>query len=120
MKRSGRRSRMENENIYRFLGLAQRAGRVLSGNDQLRDGIKNKKGTLVLLAEDASERTAKEIRAMAETAGISLMVFGEKEKLGQALGKGGRAALLLTDSGFAKAVRKKIEAGRKEALDAEV
>lgn len=111
---------MGNENLYRFLGLAQRAGCVLSGNDQLRDGLKNKKGKLLLIAEDASERTAKEYRMMAENSGISCVVFGEKDKLGQALGKGVRTALLLTDSGFCGAVLKKLEAGRKEAVHAEI
>lgn len=111
---------MQTENIYRFLGLAQRAGAVLSGNEQLRDGLKNRKGKLLLIAEDASERTAKDLREMAARANISCRMFGEKEKLGQALGKGVRTAILITDGGFCRAVLKKLDAGRKEAAYAEI
>lgn len=103
---------MNDKDIYQFLGLAQKAGRLLSGADQLESGLKHKKGMLLLIAEDASERTAKEYRAAAEKSRIPWRAFGEKEKLGQALGKGVRTAVLVTDSGFANAVLAKLDAGR--------
>lgn len=93
---------------------------MLSGNDQLRDGLKNKKGKLLIIAEDTSPRTAKELRDMAERTHTACEIFGTKEELGQALGKGVRGAVLITDNGFAKAVVKKLEAGRKEAAYAEI
>ena len=49
---------------------------------------------------------------MAERNRIPWRLFGEKEKLGRALGKGVRTAVLVTDSGFAKAVCRKLDAGR--------
>lgn len=103
---------MNEKAIYQFLGLAQKAGFLLSGSDQLTDELKHKKGALLLITEDASERTAKEYRAMAERSGIPWRLFGEKEKLGRALGKGVRTAVLVTDSGFSKAVCQKLDAGR--------
>lgn len=57
---------MNDKAIYQFLGLAQKAGFLLSGSEQLMDGLKHKKGTLLLITEDASERTAGEYRAIAE------------------------------------------------------
>lgn len=103
---------MNEKSIYTFLGLCHRAGAMLSGGDQLMDGLKNKKGKLLLIAEDTSPRTAKELAAVAERTNTPCRVFGKKEELGQALGKGQRSALLILDSGFAKAVAKKLEAGR--------
>lgn len=103
---------MNERGVYQFLGLAQKAGRILSGSDQIREGLKHKKGTLLLIAEDASERTSGEYRALAEQYRIDWRIFGEKEKLGRALGKGVRTAVLLTDSGFGNAVREKLDAGR--------
>lgn len=103
---------MNEKAMYQFLGLARKAGCLLSGSEQVRDGLKHKKGTLLLIAEDASERTAEELRTMAERNRIAWRIFGEKEKLGQALGKGVRTAVLVTDSGFGKAVCEKLDAGR--------
>lgn len=103
---------MNEKAIYTFLGLCHRAGAMLSGGDQLMDGLKNKKGKLLLIAEDTSPRTSKELAAVAERTHTPCRIFGKKEELGQALGKGQRSALLIMDSGFAKAVAKKLEAGR--------
>lgn len=103
---------MNDKAIYQFLGLAQKAGFLLSGREQLMDGLKHKKGTLLLITEDASERTAGEYRAIAERNRIPWRTFGEKEKLGQALGKGVRTAVLITDNGFGQAVCRKLDAGR--------
>lgn len=103
---------MNDENIYKFLGLAQKAGCLLSGNEQLHAGLRNKKGCLLLIAEDTAENTAKEYREMAERQNISWCTFGEKEKLGEALGKGVRTAVLVTDKGFGAAVMKKLAARR--------
>ncbi len=103
---------MNEKAIYTFLGLCHRAGAMLSGGDQLMDGLKHKKGKLLIIAEDTSPRTSKELTAVADRTGTPYQVFGKKEELGQALGKGVRTALLITDSGFAKAVVKKLEASR--------
>lgn len=101
---------MNEKALYQFLGLCQRAGAMLSGNEQLRDGLRNKKGRLLLITEDASPRTVKDYQLMAQRAQIPCRIFGEKEILGRALGKGVRTAVLITDEGFSKAVLKKMDA----------
>ena len=98
------------EAIYQFLGLGQKAGFLLSGDMQIRDGIKKKKGCLLILSEDASEKTAEVYRRMAENQKIEIRVFGEKIKLGQYLGKSERTAILIADEKFGKAVLKKLDA----------
>lgn len=95
--------------IYRMLGLAQKAGRILSGNEQVYEGLKKRKGTLLIITEDASPRTKDEYTAAADNYGIPHLFFGNKEELGNALGKGIRTACLLTDEGFAKAIQKKVD-----------
>ena len=98
-----------NEAVYRFLGLGQKAGYLLSGDAQIRDGIKKEKGNLLILAEDASPRTAEMYGYMAENHGISIRVFGEKIKLGHSLGKTERTAILICDAKFSKAVLEKLD-----------
>ncbi|MBF1128294.1 MAG: ribosomal L7Ae/L30e/S12e/Gadd45 family protein, partial [Dialister invisus] len=89
-----------NEPIYRLLGLCMKAGRLLSGSEQIKTAVKDGKGILLILAEDSSERTKEEYIRLAKLSGITWRIFGEKEKLGHAVGKGIRAVILISDSGF--------------------
>lgn len=100
------------ESVYRFLGLIQRAGKALSGNLQLAEGLKKGNGVFLLIAEDASERTKEDYRKSAEYHHIACRTAGEKGRLGRALGKGERSAVLITDKGFAKALEKKLMSGK--------
>ena len=100
---------MNESRIYGLLGLCQKAGRLLSGDMQIRDGLKKKKGCLFLIAADSSEQTRKTYIGMAEAIRIPWLIIGSKEELGRAIGKGQRTAVLITDAGFAKAVRTRIE-----------
>ena len=73
-----------NEPIYRLLGLCMKAGRLLSGSEQIKTAVKDGKGILLILAEDSSERTKEEYIRLAKLSGITWRIFGEKEKLGHA------------------------------------
>ena len=95
--------------IYRILGLAQKAGKILSGNEQVSGGIKKRQGVLLVLTEDCSERTRDEYTRACERAHISIKIFGTTERLGQALGKGVRTCALITDKGFGRAIADKID-----------
>ena len=100
------------EPIYRMLGLCMKAGRLLSGNEQVAEGLKKMKSpkqALLLITEDSSPRTKDEYIAAAQRAHISYRIFGEKERLGSALGKGVRTAALIVDKGFATAIMKKLD-----------
>ena len=59
-----------NEPIYRLLGLCMKAGRLLSGSEQIKTAVKDGKGILLILAEDSSERTKEEYIRLAKLSGI--------------------------------------------------
>lgn len=98
-----------NEPIYRLLGLCMKAGRLLSGSEQIKTAVKDGKGILLILAEDSSERTKEEYIRLAKLSGITWRIFGEKEKLGHAVGKGIRAAILISDNGFGTSLLQRID-----------
>ena len=98
-----------NEPIYRLLGLCMKAGRLLSGSEQIKTAVKDGKGILLILAEDSSERTKEEYIRLAKLSGITWRIFGEKEKLGHAVGKGIPAAILISDSGFGMSLLQRID-----------
>ena len=98
-----------NEPIYRLLGLCMKAGRLLSGSEQVKTAVKDGKGILLILAEDSSEWTKEEYIRLAKLSGITWRIFGEKEKLGHAVGKGIRAVILISDSGFGTSLLQRID-----------
>lgn len=95
--------------VYRMLGLCMKAGRLLSCSEQVSEGLRKGTGKLLIIAEDSSPRTKEEYTNAAEKWKIPYRVFGEKDKLGQALGKGVRTAALIVDKGFGKAIAEKID-----------
>lgn len=82
-----------------LLGLAQRAGKLTSGDDAVRRRLGKSRDQLLVIAQDASPRT-KEVIPVAENAGCQVIQFATKNELGAALGKPDRAVLLVEDRGF--------------------
>ena len=97
--------------IYGLLGICRKAGRLLSGDRQVRDGLGKKTGCLLLIAEDSSEERQKSYTDMAEQMQIPWKIFGTKETLGHALGRGPRTAVLITDPGFGRTISQKLTNG---------
>ncbi len=95
--------------VYSMIGLAEKAGNVVSGEFSTEKAVKRGKACLVILASDASGNTRKHFSDMCAYRNIGLCVYGNKEELGHAIGKEMRANLAVTDKGFADAIRKRIE-----------
>lgn len=95
--------------IYSMIGLAERAGKVVSGEFSTEKAVKSKKACLVVLASDASGNTRKHFSDMCAYRNIPLCIYGNKEELGHAIGKQMRVNLAVTDQGFADSIRERIE-----------
>ena len=87
---------------YDFLGLAQRAGQVQSGDASAEAVIKKGKAKLVILAVDASERTKQHFINFSQYKNVRWIVGGEKLQLGIALGKSPRSVVVIMESNFAE------------------
>jgi ribosomal protein L7Ae-like RNA K-turn-binding protein len=93
------------EKIISLLGLAQKAGKVISGELAAEKAIKSGKAKLVIIATDCSEATKKNYRDMTMYYNVELYEKFVKEELGQCIGKEYRAALIINDFGFSKAIK---------------
>ncbi|MCA0988081.1 YlxQ family RNA-binding protein [Guptibacillus algicola] len=89
-------------NFESLLGLAQRAGKLVSGEELVVKEIRRKHARLVLLADDASDNTKKKITDKATTYGIPVCIVAGRYELGHAIGKAQRVTIAVTDEGFAK------------------
>jgi ribosomal protein L7Ae-like RNA K-turn-binding protein len=87
-----------------MIGLAQKAGKVVSGEDGSARDIKTGKSMLVVIAKDSSGNTKKQFKNMCVHRNIPFIEFGTKEQLGKFVGKDYRAVLSIRDSGFAKSI----------------
>lgn len=97
------------DKIYSFLGICQKAGKVVSGETGCELAIKNKTAKLILLAEDASANTKKKFENSAAYYHIPILTLGSKQEMGMALGKESRAVLAITEQGFAKSILDKMK-----------
>lgn len=92
-----------------LLGLAAKAGRVVSGEFATEKAVKAGKARLVLVAGDASDNSKKKFSDMCAYYKVPVYFVGTKEELGGAIGKDYRASLVVTDDNFAVAMKKKME-----------
>lgn len=95
---------MNEQKIMNLLGMAQRAGRVASGDFAVTKAVQGNKVHLLLVAGDASAETRKRYEQMAAKAKIRIIYLGDREQLGHCIGKDFRAAAAITDAGFANAI----------------
>lgn len=92
------------ERIYTFLGFAQKAGKLASGENTVEAKMKDKGAKLVIVAEDAPEHTKERFQRLADRFQAEFMLFGEKNRLGQSIGKSPRNVVLISDKNFAKQI----------------
>ncbi len=91
-----------------MLGLAMKAGKVVSGETGCENSIRDGSALLVILAEDASSNTSKKFRDKCSFYNVPLIVKYKKDEIGRALGKELRSVAAVTDKGFADALIKKL------------
>ena len=99
---------MNNDKVLNLIGLAQKAGKVVSGEFMTEKAVKLGDAALVILAEDASDNTKKKFGNMCEFYEVPFRTYAAKDYLGHAMGKELRASLAITDEGLAQAIMKKM------------
>ena len=87
-----------------LLGLATKAGRLVSGEFLTEKAVKSGKAALVIVASDASDNTKKMFTNMCAYYKVPIYLFGTKDELGHAMGKEFRASVSVEDAGFAKSM----------------
>lgn len=87
-----------------MLGLCQRAGKIASGDLAAEQALKKRKANLLILAEDASDRTREKFISLAASLGVSCYSVGTRDELGLALGKAHRAAVVVQSRDFTKGI----------------
>ncbi|ETT53708.1 50S ribosomal protein L7Ae/L30e/S12e/Gadd45 [Paenibacillus sp. FSL R7-269] len=87
-----------------YLGLAMRAGKIVTGDEAVLKAVRSSEAKLVVLAGDASDNTQKKFRDKCGTYDIPLVIAFHRDELGASIGKDQRVVLAVTDKGFAEMV----------------
>lgn len=95
----------DKERAFGMIGLASRAGKVVSGSDAVIGAIRAGKVELLIISGDISRNSLdKVLKNMTEQKEITCYSFASSEELGSALGKPDRAIVAITDKNFADGI----------------
>ncbi|UII57451.1 YlxQ family RNA-binding protein [Cytobacillus spongiae] len=93
---------MKSNQWMSLLGLANRARKIISGEELTVKEIRNGNAKLVLLSQDASANTMKKITDKCKSYEVPYKLVEDRYQLGQAIGKEARVVVAILDNGFAK------------------
>ena len=95
---------------YSLISLANKAGKLVTGEDAVRNSIRSGKVKLAIVAEDASDNTKKRFSNSAAYYKTSFIIWGLKDEFGSCIGKSGRSVLGITDENFSRSFKEKLVA----------
>lgn len=93
-----------NKKIFSMLSLAQRAGKLLSGEQTVEKAIRSNEALLVITAADAAENTINKFSSKAKYYNIKHISISSKDELNHAIGKINRTVFAITDTNFASKI----------------
>ncbi len=100
---------MKRSKLESYLGLARRAGKILSGYKTCAGSIGRGGIRLIIVASDTSQNTKDKFSSLCEKHGVSFKIWGSSEELSAMTGLSGRGVFGIMDGNFAKAIIKEIE-----------
>lgn len=96
------------DKLINLLGLAQRAGRLITGEEQVLQAIRKNKVQLVFLAKDAGPNLQKKITDKSNYYKIEVSTVFTTLELSTAVGRP-RKVIAVADTGFSKKMRTLME-----------
>ncbi|MDB7100895.1 YlxQ-related RNA-binding protein [Enterococcus mundtii] len=99
---------MNRQKAKNLIGLAMRAGKMITGEELTIGDIRRQKAKIVFVASDASENTRKKIKDKSSYYEVPCFELFSEEEITQMIGKP-RKVIGITDTGFAKKVKELIE-----------
>ena len=99
------------QKLYGLMGLATKAGKLICGTDACLEAIEKNSIKIILMANDASERTKKLFKEKCKVINIPIYEICTIEELSKSIGKENKAVIGIKENGFAKAIKKIIDGG---------
>ena len=100
---------MQEKKLQGYLGLATKAGKLITGYNTCLDMIPRGKLKLVLLADDVGDNTRKKFEQKCESYGIPCRIGIGASEMSKACGKSDKGVFGIVDKGFAESIIKVID-----------
>ena len=97
--------------ILGLLGISAKAGKVISGTEIVTEYIKKNKVKLIIVAEDTSEKTKKNIEFLCDKYKVKIKQYGTIEENSKHIGKKNRAIIGILDEKLANKLASEISGG---------
>lgn len=92
-----------------MLGLAKRAGKIVTGEFLCDKAIKNGQSRLIIIASDISDGSKKAVCDACNYYGVEYIEYGTADELGKFTAAGRRVVVSVNDDNFKNAILSKIE-----------
>lgn len=102
---------MINNKLLGLLGICAKAGKVVSGADACLEEMKSNNIKLLIIAEDASDKTKKNYIFYGDKYNIQVAIAGSVDDLSKAIGKKNRAIIGIKDINLSTEIQKIINGG---------
>lgn len=94
-----------------LIGISARAGKIVYGTDSCIDAIKKQKVKLLIVSNDASEKTKKNFKYYTQKYNIKICFFETVENLSKSIGKKNKVVIGILDENLAEEIEKIINGG---------
>ena len=110
---------MQEERLLGYLGLATKAGKLVTGYNTCLDMIPRGKLKLIILADDVGENTKKKFEQKCSSYGIEIREGIDADRMSKACGKREKGIFGITDKGFAKSLMTLLDKAETDKTDRE-
>ena len=100
---------MKKRKIESYLGLARRAGKIISGYQTCVHTISRGNIRLIIVAEDSADNTKEKFRNLCSRYDVEFRIYSTIEELSSMTGFTGRGIFGITDKNFAEVMIKEIQ-----------
>ncbi len=100
-----------------IIGLAKRAGKLVSGRFSAIKELGRGTAKLLIIATDAAVGTRKELERAAGLKNVPVITHGSKEELGRFIGGPPCSAVVLTDTHMAQGILRTFERGEVNRIE---
>lgn len=102
---------IDKEKVMGFIGLSMKAGKLVFGTEAVTEALVKRKVKLVIVAEDAADRTIENFKKLAEKLKVPFVIWGTLQELSQAIGKENKVVIGIKDKNLANEIGKRIYGG---------
>ncbi len=99
----------QKKRILGMLGISAKAGKIVCGTDATIDEIERHKVGLVIVAENASEKTQKNIKFICDKNKVTILKFGNIDEISKAIGNNNKAIIGIKSKSLSEEIEKLIK-----------